>query len=276
MPALTPVPNIGSQIERAIIAWLWASFGGAKDVGTFYFSNDWQKRSAPLIDVLAHKSSEAVVHSRVEAYSVKIESEWRGNAQPGVTNPDSNWKSINDDIGVVMAAMSQTDDNGDTYRLAARLIAQYGRRLAVFGCADPTKGDVNGIANNADMKDFYCDYLEFKGSQRAQQNADGMFIVEIRNFLLKACNLVDDSIFPTLTLAAPSTLNWTFTGTTPAFWVVEKSVDGLTWLVHTNVTGNLLTVDISATGTQYWRVRQSVDGVNGLDPESNIVKATAV
>lgn len=275
MPALTPIPNIGSQVERAIIAMLWLAYGGTKPLGSFYFSNDWQKRVAPLIDVFAHKSTEEVKHSRVEAYAVKVQSEWQGTAQPGVANPDANWKSINDDIGVVMAALSLTDDDGDTYRAAAYQIAQAGRRLAVLGKIDGT-GTAQDILNNADMADFYCDYLEFKGSQRGEISDGSLFITEIRHFQLNACNLADDSLFPVLTFDNADTLNWEFAGALPDFWLVEKSADGVTWITDTSVTGDMLTADITGTGTQYWRVRRSEDGAVGIDPESNLVKATAV
>lgn len=275
MPALAPVPNIGSQLERAIIAWLYAAYGGTVELGSLYFSNDWKKRLPPLVDVFAHRSTEKVANSRLENYAVTLEWKWPGAVQPGEANPNMNWKQINDFVGVGMAAMSQTDDDGQTYRATAEQIAQAGRRLAVFGTAKIIGATQDDIANNADMVDFYCDYVEFKGAMRGVVSGGEIFLKEIRNFEIHACNLADDSVFPTLTFDGTDTLNWVWTGDEPDFWVVEKSVDGLAWAVHTNVTGDVLTADITGTGTQYWRVRRSDDGVNGLDPESNILNAVA-
>jgi hypothetical protein len=273
MPALAPVPNIGSQLERALIAYMYACYGGERQLSSFYFSNDWKVRTPPLLDIFAQKSTEKVQHSRVESYLVTMDWKWPGINQPGVENPDFNWKSINDFVGVGMAGMSQTDDDGETYRATAYQIAQAGRRLAVLGTASVLDATPTDIANNADMVDFYCDYVEFKGATRGAMSGGEVFIKELRTFEIHACNLVDDSLFPALTFAAGS-LGWIFTGDAPDFWMVEKSVDGWTWALQEAVDGATLALDISGTGTQYWRVRRSDDGATGLDPESNILKVT--
>lgn len=283
MAALAPSPNVGSQLERAVIAWLWAAFGSNLDfdpattnlaLNNFYFSNDWRERKAPLVDVMATKSAEAVKHSRIENYSLKVEVEWPGVSQPGVENPDFNWVSVNTLIGMVMSAMSQSDDDNG-FRVSAMKITQAGRRLAVLGRADGAGSDQD-VENNADMATFYCDYLEYVGAIRAVQSGGEIWLKEIRNFELHGTNLTDASLFPALVFDGTSTLNWTFEGTDPTHWIMEKSEDGVNdWSQHAVVDGNVRTADIAATDAQYWRVRPSEDGLVALDPESNLVKATA-
>ena len=104
--------------------------------------------------------------------------------------------------------------------------------------------------------------------------------MEERKFLITAYNNNDDSIFPALTFDGNQTLNWTFTADAqfpePAYWLVEKSPDGNVWTTQESLATLTRTANILATGTQYWRVMRSNDGISGLDPESNIVKAVVV
>ena len=278
MPKLDPVPNIGSQIERAVIAWLYDCFGGEVSRYKFYFSTDWKTRTPPLIEVFAHKSTETPTHSRMESFMVSVEARWKGTNVPGETNPDTNWKQINDFIGVVMAAMSQSDNDGSDFKATALAIAVAGRRLAVFGTPGIADAMANDITNNADMANFYCDYVEFKGSQRLGVAEGTLYLMEQRHFQINACNLADDSVFPKLTFDGAHALNWTFTDGAypePDFWVVEKSPSGSAWTMADTLASGTRTADITGSGTQFWRVRRSNDGTTLLDPESNIVKATA-
>ena len=190
MPAITPVGNVGSQIERAILAYLQSVMEGADAAATgFYFSNDWRTRSAPLIDVLAHKSTETTPHTRNESFAVRIEVKWPGNNIAGETNPDTNWVAINNLVGTVMAAMSEANANGDTDTVPATtsaLITAAGRALAVDQSSGADPALVQAALNNADMLNFTCDYIEFKGSQRAESSGDSFIIKEVRNFEVRA------------------------------------------------------------------------------------------
>lgn len=180
MPALTPAGNVGSQIERAVIAYLTSVWNGSVvNLPNFYFSNDWKDRVAPLIDVLAIDSTEEQPFTGNEAYQLRIKAEWPGNNQLGVTNPDWNWVQINNFIGLVMAAMCQSD-NGSDYKATAALITAAGRTLA-------TAGSVTDQANNADMVNFTCTFVRFKGSKRAVNVAGALYIHEVRNFEIWAC-----------------------------------------------------------------------------------------
>ncbi len=183
-----PVPNTGSQIERAVIAYLKVAFGADAALYQFNFSNDWAKRVAPLIDVLAHKSVETVPHTRNESYQVRIEAKWKGNSEAGAPNPDSNWVSINAFIGVIMAAMSSYSASSPVYEYVAQQITAAGRALAVDASAGADPAQVLTAANNADMAAFTCEYVEYKGAQRAEISDGSLFIKEVRNFEIRAAN----------------------------------------------------------------------------------------
>jgi hypothetical protein len=181
---IQPAPNIGSQIERAVIAYLKTAFGDDASQYNFYFSNDWKKRVAPCIDVLAHKSTETIPHTRNESYMVRIDARWKGNNEAGQENPDANWVSINNFIGVIMAAMSVTD-NGNANRVPIVTAAD----ITTAGNALATAGSQQDNENNADMADFVAEYVEFKGSQRAEVVDGTFYIKEVRNFEIRAGNL---------------------------------------------------------------------------------------
>ena len=193
---ITPTPNVGSQLERAVIAYLQACFKQANlagltlDVLNFFFSNDWKTRAVPLIDVLAHKSTEDPPHTRNESYMVKIEAKWPGTNQAGVANTEFNWIQINNLMGIVMSALSQTNSGTDVSagaRVTAQLVTQAGRALAVDGSDGSDPAQVADAANNADMVSFTCDFVEFKGSLRANTDGDSVWIKEVRNFEMRAC-----------------------------------------------------------------------------------------
>ena len=189
-------PNPGSQIERAVIAYLKSHFiaknlpGLTSDKLNFYFSKDWASRVPPLIDVLAHKSVENPPHSRSEDYQVKITAEGPGTNQPGATNTESNWLLLNNMIGVVMSALSLVDPNTDPSegaKVVGSLITAAGRALAVDASAATDPAQVLDAQNNADMANFTCTFSEFKGSQRAEISEGTIWIKETRNFEMRVC-----------------------------------------------------------------------------------------
>jgi hypothetical protein len=181
MPAkFDPVPNTGSQIERAVLALLKDAYADEGADYSYVFSNCASLRKVPLIDVLAHKSTETVPHTGNESFAVRIEWIWDGSVEVGQDNPDDDWKAINRFVGIGMAALSQTEGNaGDPNTLpntVAAEITRLGRQLAVD---DPD--------NHADMANFTCDYVEFKGSQRAEAVNGTLYLKEIRHFEIRAC-----------------------------------------------------------------------------------------
>ncbi len=282
MPSLQPVPNIRSQIERALRAYL--ADCGVGTVEQFRLSHNYSQREiidknnnrVPLIDIFGVHATEEVKNSRVETWVVRIDPEYDAATQPDDTNPNWNWKAINNLVGLVMAAMSQTSNKGGNYLSTALMISVFGRRLAVLG-ADGTGNDA---ADYADMAIFACDYVDYAGAVGLGKNNGALIFQEQRNFTIRACNLDDDSIFPSLSFDGIHTLNWTFTPTgawpEPAQWNVEKSPDGIAWTTQeTHAGGTRASNSIAGTGTQFWRVTRTDASIVEYMPESNIVKAVA-
>lgn len=284
MPTLTAVPNIRSQIERALRAYLTDC-----NVGTFKqfrLSHDYNLRQVidpetglrvPLIDIFGVNATEAVKNSRVESWQVRIDPEYDASTQPNDTNPNWNWKAINNLVGLIMAAMSQTSSGGANYLDTALMISVFGRRLAVLGAVgDPS---ATSAADNANMALFYCNYVDYAGAVGLGKKNDALVFQEQRNFTVQAVNLADDSVFPILTFDGVNTLNWTFTASgvwpEPAQWNVQKSVDGVTWVTADTLASGARSQDITGTGTQFWRVTRTDSSIPTYMPESNIVKAVS-
>ena len=111
MSVIAAIPNVGSQIERAMIAYFKDAYGAAFITAqslNFYTSNDWQVRNDPCISVLASHSDETPTYSMDKDYFVTVEAVWKGNNEIGQVNLESNRVSIDNLIGVAEAAMSQT------------------------------------------------------------------------------------------------------------------------------------------------------------------------
>lgn len=286
MPTLSPVPNIRSQIERAVRAYLEDCNVGSYD--QFRISHDYSLRKVidpetglrvPLINLFAVSAQESPIDSRIERWQLRIDPEFDAVTQPNDSNPNGNWVAINNLTGLIMAAMSQTIYVGGNYLATALMISVFGRRLAVLGAVgDPS---TTSAADNADMALFYCDFVKYSSSTGIKQApSGGLVFLEERNFTMDACNLSDDSIFPILSFDGTHTLNWTFTAT-PAFpepsqWNVEKSADGATWTTQeTHAAGARASNSIAGTGMQYWRVTRTDVTIQNYMPESNIVKATS-
>ncbi len=158
------------------------------------------------------------------------------------------------------------------------MISVFGRRLAVLGEKNPD--DPQDLEDNADMATFYCTYVEYQGALGTAKDGNGALVFkEQRNFVVHACNLDDDSIFPKLTFDGAATLNWTFTPSgvwpEPAQWVVEKSADGYNWGLHEDLQAGSRTSNIAGTGNQFWRVTRSDETISAYMPESNLVRATS-
>lgn len=176
----SPVPNVGSQIERAVLALMQDAYGDEAGNYLYLFSNDWKERSAPYIEVIAHKSTETVPHTGIESYMVHIEWKWKGNNEAGQANPDANWRDINVFVGVGIAALSQTANNsGNPDTLPATVAAEITRLGRLLATQDPV--------NHSDMVNFTCSYVEYKAASRAEQDGTDFFIKEVRNYEIRAC-----------------------------------------------------------------------------------------
>lgn len=196
-PNFQPVPNTGSQLERAIRAWFVICGAGTFEQN--FVSNEFRRREAasnpPLNDIVAHKSSESPRNSRAEAFQVRISTEWPANSNSADTNWD--WKQINFWIGTIMAAMSLTDNNGQDYRATCQAITDAGRNLAIDQSNGSDPLAIQLAAANADMADFTCTWLMYQGCVRAKQTPEGgLYFVEERNFEIDACSYAIPDFLP--------------------------------------------------------------------------------
>lgn len=177
---ITPVPNVSSQLERALIAYLKWAFGTQATTLAFHFSNDWHKRTAPCVDILSHRSSEDPPHSRRERCAVRIEFKWPGTDIVGDDTAGTQYTDINATIGVIMAALSQSYGTGDGgFRATCEQITAAGRDLATLGT--PAEQ-----ALNADMAQFTCHQLIYLGAERAASDGETFWLKEIRHFEITA------------------------------------------------------------------------------------------
>lgn len=179
MADIDPLPNIGSQIERAVAAYLTSVGAGTEHQN--FISNDSRDHQFPSNTIHAHKSVEEVRNSRIEAYQVQITSAFPAANQPGQSNPLMNRVQVDKWVGKVMAALSQRDTGQRDYRATATAITAAGRALYV---ADPV--------NDWDMADFTCQHIHFVGSVRFHEDGAGSTFVEVRSFEIHAVPINTD------------------------------------------------------------------------------------
>ncbi len=179
-----PMPNVGSQLERALAAW-FVVCGICKAADNFV-TNDNRERTFPMNEIIAHKSTEIPHHSRVESFMVVVACEFPAAQVEGQPAAWS-WQQINVWVGNVMAALSITDNGGQDYRATCKAITDAGRNLAVDQSSGSDPLEVQFAKDNADMANFTCMYLRFTGSVRAKQSSKGVQFVEERNFEIHAC-----------------------------------------------------------------------------------------
>lgn len=175
--ALTPVTNLGSAHERALRAYLRDAFADEAAPITWAVSNDFQDRAAPLIEFISAGGPEDPPHTRRETHRVTIRYKWPGAQEPSA-RAGTHFADINRVTGLIMAAMSQTDDSGRSYAATARLITAAGRLLATTGTALEQ-------SQNADMANYTCDYVQYLESVRAQTDGVNFYLTEARVFELR-------------------------------------------------------------------------------------------
>jgi len=184
IPQFNPMPNVGSQIERAIAAWF--TLCGVGDATSNHVSNDNTDRKAPLNDILAHSSVVVVPESGIEAYQVRIECEFPSQDQQGDVK-NWRWIQINQWVGRVMAVMNFRNEGDRDNRATADFITQAGRALAVDESNGADAAKVKRAADNPDMAEFTCQKVIYRGATRAGKGPDGgLFFFEQRNFEIHA------------------------------------------------------------------------------------------
>jgi hypothetical protein len=184
------LPNCGTQLERAIRAYLIAQGAGTAD--DIYISNDSRTRAGldtGLTDIMAVRSRvEGQELSGNEVWQVTLENKFGASPQPGQADINLNRVQMDLRVGKQMYQMLQADDSSpNTLKHTCAAISAAGRALAVDASngADPDQAQV--AEDNADMVDFTCIFLRFLGSERGHPKDHSTAWVEKRIFEITAC-----------------------------------------------------------------------------------------
>lgn len=170
-----PIPNLPSQLERAVVAYLKAFFGDEAGDFNWYFADDNAIRTAPAFDVIAHRGAEDPIHTEREIIHLSITFTWPGGNQIGAADSGMTYAAKNRAIGLAHAAMRQTNDNGQTFHATGKAITDAGRALATAGSAEEQSA-------NADMLQFTARAVESKGFVRAESDGADMFLRATRYY----------------------------------------------------------------------------------------------
>lgn len=176
--AISPLPNVGSQLDRAVVALL-ISLGCGTAEDTY---PQWRNFKNVFVGgantkVHAHTSDGKPRITTKEIFQVQITINFQAQNQPGETAHSLNRVNADKRIGLIMAALMQSD--GNSLRQAANAITDAGRALATAGSAEERQA-------NADMANFTCTDVYYVGAKRGEPDAEGSFWVEIRHFEMHA------------------------------------------------------------------------------------------
>ena len=177
---VTAVPNVATQLERAIAAWL--ADCGAGTPTDIYISNDPRDRAGLLTtgitDVRAHSSVHSPEFSMNEVFQVTIQCKFGAALQPGQANKSLNRITLDNRVGMVKAAMCQTA-NSQTFDATITGITASGRALKTASTAAVA-------AANTDMDAFECIFVRYVGCSRGRPDDDSCAWVESLNFEITA------------------------------------------------------------------------------------------
>jgi len=177
MAAPGNIPNIGSQIDRAIVAYL-------ASVNAGYITDDLAAQILPANSPVEKGQYTIVVHAvrgqnqpeRVgnKLFNIQIRIEYSAVTEVSDPNPEGARVLLDQVVGQVAYALLQSDD-GQSLNYTARAITTAGRALSNTGTAQSK-------ANNADMANFTLQYLFDQGQTRGEPNEEGASWVEVLNF----------------------------------------------------------------------------------------------
>lgn len=173
--AFDPIPNVPSQLERAVVAYLKAFFGDEAAGYNWYFADDNAIRTAPAFDVIAHNGAEDPIHTEREIIRLSITFTWPGGNQIGAADSAMSYADKNRAIGLAHAAMRQTNDYAQTFHATGKAITDAGRALATTGTAEEQTA-------NADMLHFTARAVESRGFSRADSDGADMYLRATRYY----------------------------------------------------------------------------------------------
>lgn len=174
---LAPTGNFGSQIDRAICAFLIINCCG--DSTNVSPSTSIAVNKYQLIQVKAFQSQHDPMLTGRESYQVQIQCKASAITESGNPNPEFRRAQLDALRGQALACLMQSDDD-NTLDYTAAAITKAGRALNT-GITLPDG------QNNADMSDFTIDHLYWRGSTRGEPDDEAAAWVEILNFEVHGC-----------------------------------------------------------------------------------------
>lgn len=175
-----PYSNLRSKLDRAIVAYLISladpKVGTAADILPAYMSSD-----KPVLSTVVQSSQgpEDPPFTGNHNMAVKVRIKVPAANQPGQTNPMANRVVLDARSAATFDAFHQTANNCD-YGETARLISAAGRALA-------TSGTVTDQANNADMVDFTCQWIQDMSIAGGEPDDEATAFVDVITFSARCC-----------------------------------------------------------------------------------------
>ena len=183
--AIQAIPNVGTQLDRAIVAyliangvglWRWTKIGDC----VVWPADGLAIKTYPNITVWSHQSTHTPVLTGIEEFDTTVTCKFSAAGAAQQANPYSVRVARDAILGLMLACMLQSDD-GATLDATAKAITTAGRALATAG-TDQEK------TNNADMAQFTCLHVYYHGTiSRGKPDEAGCDWVEMRGFKISAC-----------------------------------------------------------------------------------------
>lgn len=179
MPA--PYHNLGSKLDRAIVAYLIsAAAGTAADILP---ANSRAKKNYPVTVVQSRRGIPNPDLSGNYLVDVRVMVEYSAVQEPNEANAEKNRVAADLRLAKTYDALMQSDNDEDL-RATCGLIEAAGRALVNAGSATDK-------ANNADMADFSINGWYDKGFERGEPDQEGCAWVEVLNF---QCSCVPSNV----------------------------------------------------------------------------------
>lgn len=168
------VPNVGSQLDRAIVAWLVSQGVGTDPSCQVLPAYSTEENAYPNITVHSLRSQNEPQLAGNKSFTVQVRIAQAASREVKDPNPENARVILDLLTGQCAYALLQSND-GQSLNLTAQNITTAGRALAAS--ADPTIA-----ANNADMANFTCQYLFDQGQTRGKPSDEAAAWVEVLNF----------------------------------------------------------------------------------------------
>ena len=163
--ALTPTPNFGSQLDRAIVAYLVSQgLPGLVVPAAIYGGMTY-----PVTKVHSVSATANPVNTLNKEFMTDITCISSAVIPNSQADAQTQWAALNNMVGLVEAAMLQSNDT--TLDVVAKAITAAGNALATGGSPE-----------NADMAQFTLLHLYFRGDTRGKPDDGSCAWMEVRHF----------------------------------------------------------------------------------------------